>query len=438
VKDGNRRHRGDEDVWDVRLCEMSPIQRHGYLKVCREVSAVLSRTSCGAGHVARALMVLRQNCVFSKRRLVEGILMTAKRRLASAAQPDVDSAGTLLLHSGKLQELAEILVFELGISIPPDAMKCLPLVDKRKPKVKGRVATDTVKRVAILAVSTEVQLLISALLCHLGILHHLLWDHSSHAAKVPWFNFQETLCTFNEYSGDRPAVLVAPPCFVAGDYAGLGIERADAVICVEDDWSGRGELIMRSLTQRNRYRRDAEGLSLCRFINLTAKDSIEEKLVNYGSIGNGVDESSAEWPSVQCSTNSFGVYQVTRPSDATSTKMQDSRALWEEGPFSPSLASFPARNILFSANNDLEDLLCCHEIASKDLVNKKSTFLSSQVVETFATLLFDLVTCEDKCSPTIPLLSAMCPADFSLGELHSDGNGIEQPRFIVEWTANYC
>lgn len=412
LKDGNRRHSSDEDVWDIRLCEMPGLHRDEYQKSCREVFAVLSRGSVSPQKIAKAMLVLRQNCICSKHLIAS---YAKRNRLLSSSEPNVDAAKTLLVHSGKLQELAAILVCEFGMEVPLGVLKSLPIGEKKKLKAKGKNTTDTIKRVAILAVSTEIQILISALLCHLGIFHHLLVDHSEPWSIVPWVRSQETLRSFNEHEGDCYSVLVSSPRCVAGDNVGLGIERADAVLCVEDDWSGRGELIMKSLTQRNRYRRDAEGLSICRFINLAAKDSVEDSLLNFGGLTTDESEPQVEWPSVCCFVKPDGLVAAPRSTVLQSRGKHLTRSMWDNSPFSPSLSSFPARNMFLAASTDLEDLLRSGKMAAVELVGKqKTTLLSSVGIKSFPALVSELMAGEDQLSLRMTSIASLDPAEYAV------------------------
>lgn len=129
-----------------------------------------------------------------------------------------------------------------------------------------------VKKVAVLAALPEIQILVSVLFDSIGIDHEILLrplsssssdttsDSTSGAAA--WARSQLILSRFN---GDESTwrsdvnVVIASPVSVAGDHGGLGIEQAETIVCLDEDWSGREELLLRSLVARCQLQREATG-----------------------------------------------------------------------------------------------------------------------------------------------------------------------------------
>ena len=88
---------------------------------------------------------------------------------------------------------------------------------------------------------------------------------------------QASLSAFNGDFADERLTRVVVGSFetVAGSLGGLGIEDADLVVVLDEDWSGRGQMLLYSMLARCTKRREMTGKLPCRFIRLLAADSCE-------------------------------------------------------------------------------------------------------------------------------------------------------------------
>jgi len=302
--------------WTIKSCQMAHIQREEYNCICAEIRGVLSAQmhyrpggdlSC-VPMVSNALLKLRRLFFFpfgpentsskflQKQGTNEAFLFGMPRSLylrCSPAQPDIERAKYILTRSGKLRELLSILLRTCGFGLPVEVQKDLDGIVGFISK-KGT----TQKKVAILAVLPEAQLLVSALLSCLGIRSELLLTQklklanketvnadvsadSSVRSTVLWGQWQRILSSFSSLDeknndGRMAAVniVIASPIDFGGLENGVGIESADVVISLDDDWSGRNRFIMNALINRTLARKSLleEDVEL---IKLVCADSLE-------------------------------------------------------------------------------------------------------------------------------------------------------------------
>ncbi|KAL7563718.1 hypothetical protein ACA910_020408 [Epithemia clementina (nom. ined.)] len=366
------------------LCDMTPWQRSTYNLCCKNVKAALSRrlelidtssVQFAFRSIADALMRLRRICTHAdsldilnnssaRRHLLAHSFTTLEK--CSALEPDADLASLIMAGSGKLSELSRILVHEGGIQLDKtiqDACQISP------PASTTASHSKRTKKVAILAVLPEVQLLVSLLLGALGICHEVLLKchtaSNSNAKSSVWLATQHVLSRFNNkmFESSRMVnVIVASPIVVAGNHGGLGVESADLVVLVDEDWSGRGELLMRSLLSRvSLGKEQAE----CKLFRLISRNSCEENFcASTPGTDSPSDDSKLPWP-----VSAFGLFHP--PRDLRSFEESIVKSNWISMGYLKGVLVFPGKGLFACSNRDLEKVLG-HDSSSRPLFGAHS------------------------------------------------------------------
>lgn len=118
-------------------------------------------------------------------------------------------------------------------------------------------------------------------------------------------NSQLILSKFNDDAkgaADETRIIIASPQTAAGDHGGLGIEYADTIISLDEDWSGRGELLLKAVISRCRARRASSKDKGHRLIKLVAAKSCEEVFLSADNKGDArrrpgrVSMDALTWP----------------------------------------------------------------------------------------------------------------------------------------------
>lgn len=410
-------------LWELRKCAMPPRQRSAYERTCMDLrgSLTLNLDSSDAselshsdpvGAVSDALLRLRRQCFHSD---VEQLLAASRVRTRlgwspmggshllvdakagafprkpadSPSQPDLELACNILEGSSKMVELVSILSQDYLCSfVGENSLKeVLPAEGKRtQAKGKSKRSKETGKRVVILASLPEVQILASALLNSIGIEHELLLRPTScsgdtdaptrdaQLALLAWSECQLMLSRFNdenvEFMSDTQVIVISPQT-AAGDHGGLGIELADVIVCLDEDWSGRSELLMNAIVSRCLARKISSKDNVCKLIKLVAADSCEESFLSPDnkSARRRSGQTSKVWP---WSFSPFGV--VVAPdasgtrSDTAASKSWQSRLPGLDG------FVFTGSNLFECSGRDLADVLSTENLlpplltASSDLV----------------------------------------------------------------------
>jgi len=321
------------DNWQIRNCEMSAAQQLAYKNCCTYLRGALSSTlgrmntrdsleSGGHAAVVAALFRLRQICLgascLPSEATAEIVSLTRENgrsplnptcrgslniSLDKGSQPNVHVAELLLSNSGKLSELVSTLRHDCGIQFDCDPS----LIPSRKGS-----AVKASLRVAILASLPRTQIILSTLLGALGISHQILRraippdlnnslsDGSEDDVKlteVAWAETQISLLAFNVDENIRnkfrlfasPDIIILSPDSLASWHGGIGIDRADVVISIDEDWSGREMGTIRSAMARWTASRTLKNVST-RMIKLIAKDTIEQALCLYR------EDANSAWP----------------------------------------------------------------------------------------------------------------------------------------------
>jgi hypothetical protein len=390
----------DVVLWEVQQCKMSSGQHMAYDRACRQVRSSLSRLHSVDENdpfaaIAAALLRLRRHCTHSD---IGGALRAANLRNSSpmsgvgvplrnayplishrangfnASQPNCEVARHILAESSKLRHLVSILVHDSGCDIVgDDSIKSMvSAVAKPTPsrsQSKTREAKDT-KKVVILAVLPEIQVLVSVLLNSIGIDHEVLLrpavsssDFSSPTIDskmdaVAWAHCQLTLSKFN---GGGVAcrsdvnIVIASPVSAAGDHGGLGVEQADTVICLDEDWSGRGELFMLALISRCQRKTEADGKSGFRALRLVAANTCEETFLASGNDASSRNSSAHgdKWDGWAGPVHAFGAFVAPEPETAKMVKV-----CWQSRMPCGNIFTFPGCNLFRKRNEDLDEIIC--------------------------------------------------------------------------------
>lgn len=374
--------------WDTHLCKMPESQRSAYNKACWESRAALStvlepQRQMPHGQVnpfesiAEVLLKMRRLCMHANARTLlfdalvrDGCsLRCFQEELGCPSQPNIELANRILAGSAKLTELLSLLIRECDMKLPegvPSPVLSLNNISKGKEEGGGKR-----KRVAILASLPEAQMLASLLLNSVGINHELLLrpdsveddagaDESTLFSRpLAWIHSQMVLSSFNggfhvrgnEKKSDL--IIIASPETVGGDHCGLGIESADIILCLDDDWSGRGELQLASLVlrclSRNRALRDDH----CKFIRLVTSDSCEANFLAKRKPRPKASQSNISvWPWPIDATGSFSA-----PLSLSHSKDSEFLEAWQSKQSGTGQFTFPARNIVAMRGMDLSDVL---------------------------------------------------------------------------------
>lgn len=403
---------GKKLEYEVRLCDLSADEKSEYEKCCAASRGALSAQIYRAKEgntiqenifcaVSDALLRLRRQCVHARMNSLYnsismrlrlggypsfGVQAPSDSRLLSRkvndnpSQTDVDLALRILEGSAKLRELISILSSDCGYSFEGELLYDSLLAPDSPRKGKTSNERNPSKKIAILAILPEVQILVSVLLNSLGVAHELLLRPSSvfspceneisvalpakqtNAATLSWIECQQALSRFNSFASSKSPsasmlvsnVLVTSPEIVAGDHGGIGIDAADFVVCLDEDWSGRGELIMRSmmagLTLRNMRAKDRG----CQVIRLVCGDTCEEVFLSTDS-GRDSDNKKTHveaWPWPFDPFGRFINMNTSQFTDSCDFESWPFRRNYDE------IFAFPGVNLFHFRDRDLSYVLC--------------------------------------------------------------------------------
>lgn len=321
--------------WDVRECDMPSLQRNAYDSCCSHIRGALS-SSLGANiqddmvastycAVPAALFRLRQICLTSSSlEKVQGNESASSAgtrpyvntepcsveatpteagpyKMASdnSSQPNVELAEVLLTSSAKFVELVSILRNECGYALENDEV--VGALTKRTGNAKEADSyhgSPNHRKVVIFANLPRTQWLVSILLGSLGVRHKLIRREFSHTsasssedfrqhnqAALAWAESQNTLAAFNSERDTREKmgvyesadILIVSPDSLASWHGGIGVDSADTVISLDEDWSGREMGTLEASISRWKASTSLRKAP-SKMIRLICKSTIEEKL----------------------------------------------------------------------------------------------------------------------------------------------------------------
>lgn len=345
--------------WELRRCDLSSDQRLEYDKCCSEVRGALasSQSTSNSFHaVSKAIFRLREYCFHSE--------SNENLAVGSSAQPDVAQALDLLQGSAKLRELISILKFECRYTLPYEEMLKPHLNARPHSRSSSGSKNDGNKRkkIVILAVLPQLQNSISTLLNSLGVRHDTLDKtasvgpsgalHQIEEKALAWLQHQTILSRFKQDREDEDSlpssdIIVASPASLAGWNQGLGIEDADVVVSLDEDWTGRGDFILSSLVARLQTYKSFTKRRL-QLIRLICADTIEDKVFSdCGKIKESVVSTVCRWP---CDNAGFFVLPDSK-TGAVSLYEQATASMSHES------SQFPAMKMMRLRDKLLADIL---------------------------------------------------------------------------------
>jgi hypothetical protein len=380
-------------TWEIRRCRMTPLQEMAYLKGCKEVRSHLSRcevekeaTVDNHHPFASAILRLRRLCVHAD---IDRILLASmsecctpkacdfpssyadcKYKMISglnSSQPNFELALSILEGSSKLHQLLLILVNDCGYSsLSEDILKIVPAYGHFD--ALSHETTAETKKVVILANLPEVQILVSLLLDSIGVKNEILLrsmrrndmsDLSELDSKIDtlaWTHSQLILSRFNggkSHWKNDVNIVVGSPLSIAGDHCGLGAEQADIIISLDEDWSGRCELLLQALILRSRLCKESIGKTGCRLVKLLAKNTCEDFFLDSDTICSNAECSVKSWP---WPLDVFGVFSV--PGNVIKEKLGGKiDEAWPHRPPGKDRFAFPGSNLFCGRGRDIEEVL---------------------------------------------------------------------------------
>ena len=322
----------EKSIYDteVHLCKMSPLQQAAYDTCCRNLRGALSL----GGSIldsARGFMQIRDVCFHARLRDV------CTSASANAAQPDAQLAMEIISESAKLKELVILLHRDFGYQF--HGMSILEsIIPELQPKSRrsSRPMKDGVPKIAIVASSPFILRLTSILLSALGADHENMARTNSIAGSsglpftalagtpkekplnglrdsIPWTEKQLSLIRFNNVDVDHrgypypremlvtpraASIILGSATDVAQFETGLSVEASDAIIFLDEDWSGRESHLVKRILVRcflHRARHELERADF-RVYRLVCGDCCEEKLLRgFKDTGNTEGLCDVKW-----------------------------------------------------------------------------------------------------------------------------------------------
>lgn len=390
-------------TWEVCLCDMPVVQRCVYNQVCRESRAALSSRNGSITRVAEFLFRLRRVCLHSD---LQHFLSLSR----GPSQPDRDLALRVLNHSGKFQKLLSILKLECDLDVDVDDTSEFVSLRGRSKSLAGTIqrSDGPMKRVAILASLPEARAVVSLLLNCLGVMHDVVPPDGSkvgaetelESQAVAWAKSQLALSRFNDpmHENGQVHIVITSLEAVAGDTCGLGVELADLIISLDEDWSGRSELQMKSLVVRCNSRRQAPH---CRFVKVVAASSCEQSFLSKATYEDNESTEPKEMISWPYRISPFGSFSALLSPRNDGVHADFSSSSFQR----PDYFAFPAANVTAWRNKSLSTLLSIDFSLNPLFVSTdEMTFLPNDPVKasTFAAenaLAARLIECESNTPP---------------------------------------
>jgi hypothetical protein len=381
----------DAVLWDVRLCPMPLEQAEAYSRCCAEVQ---SRLQCSlySGRTewegaSDAIMSLRRSC--SHANLYEFMAGSVswfdgccyssddqwhRSTLSSSpSQSSQEVATRILSGSAKIQALLSILIDECGFE---------RLADFRFQQVtgttkQGESREEMPQRIAILVALPELQLMTSMLLNCVGVSHELLRRTSSHPSSQLWVEHQSVLSAFNaDFSAGTVStqIVVGSLETVAANLGGLSIEGADLVVCLDEDWSGCGEMLLYSVLARSLKKREMTGSYPCPFIRLVTANTCEQSFLKPTDARTSMArrtgaKSKALKAKLPMCLNPIGLFDVV--TSLSIDQKSCARDSWRSRAPGTTYFVFPGSNIAALRGTKLVDVLGINTITSPFAASRK-------------------------------------------------------------------
>ena len=317
-------------AWQLRLCSLAKPQQDAYTQCYSNLGGPYDE-------IADGLLKLRKICIHSNldqimvkklnplschglvdgRRCVgkHGSILVRNSRLF--LEPSIDVARKVMKKSSKMKELLSVLIYECGFDVADKFDLIENPIDDGDDKMSVDEAPKTKPKVLILATLVEAQLLTSYFLSAVGLHHEVLVstdanDHdqlhtSSKESEMAWTWSQDVLSRFNNISASSHAhrsidILVSSPKTISSHSGGIGAASADAVISIDEDWSGREAFHIKSIMSkihRHQLRKLGElasssSTSPLKFFKLVCHNTCEETFLCNGITKEAIDRRKHE------------------------------------------------------------------------------------------------------------------------------------------------
>jgi hypothetical protein len=301
----------NEYLWQLRTCSLAKPQQDAYNQCHPNLGGP-------DDEIAGGLLKLRKICLHSNLdKILETVFtpLSCRRRdgqsdvgrhgsilvsdSRACLEPRFDVARKVMKKSSKMKELLGILIHECGIDIVDkfDLKENVGDVDDNNllmndgPKKKSKIL--------ILATLVEAQLLTSYFLSAVGLHHEVLLflnandraslHSSSRESERAWTWSQDILSRFNNNVARRDGhrsinILISSPGSISSHSGGIGAASADIVISIDEDWSGREAMHIKSIMSKiYRHQRRTMGelassrsTSPFKFVKIVCQNTYEE------------------------------------------------------------------------------------------------------------------------------------------------------------------
>ena len=335
----------------------------------------------------------------------------------SPSQPNVDFAAYVLDRSAKLRELYKFLTDECGYKNRHNhpSLNSQEVIHFDDEKILDK------KKVLILATLPEAQVLVSKFLNSVGFAHELLMTHSylpskqninqystvkisngcsykaikqhmhDRANDVPesffmsWIQSQQSISRYstkciddsNKFiSTDSCNILVSSPESFDSSSGGLIPSSADIVISLDEDWSGKGNLLLDSIASKIYVHKECSSKSSPTFIKFITEGTCEQTFFATYSTDDNQNQSIHNIPvKLLNEIKIYGCKNDTKQDDSVQ-RLQPSTSNKEFDKCSN--LSHLGQNIFRFHDSSLSSILQTNELLPDELQSgKKSKFLSS-------------------------------------------------------------
>ena len=377
---------------EVHLCKMSPLQQAAYDRCCRNVRGALSLGG-SLLDAAKGFIQLRDVCFHA--RLREACTTST----ANSSQPDLQRAIDIINESTKLKELIILLHRDFGVHFS-GISRLEQVIPELQPKSRrsSKPTKDEVPKIAIVASSPFVQHLTSVLLSSLGVDHENMAGRRSFRTlsdislapidgpkeplrslreSIPWIEKQLSLLrygnddvdplgfpypTVDELVTPRAAnIVLGSPTELAQNETDLSLEASDAIIFLDEDWSGKEcrlvkRILVRCFLHRARYESEKADFRAYRFV---CNDCCEERLLcGFKDNDNTEGLYQEKW-----ATNPAGLLELEEAVDTKDESFDH---------FDPDYVfEFPVRNLVSFEDEDLASFLRTKEPLPANLESGK-------------------------------------------------------------------
>ncbi len=264
-------------AWQLRVCSLAKPQQDAY-------EQSFSNLGGPYDEIAGGLLKLRKICIhsnldqilvkilnplschgFDRRHGVgkHGSILVRNSRFF--LEPSIDVARKVMKKSSKMKELLSVLIYECGFEVAGKFDLVENPIDVGEDKMSADEAPKKKPKVLILATLVEAQLLTSYFLSAVGLHHEVLIstdanDHdqlhfSSRGSEMAWTWSQDVLSRFNNSSASSQVhrsinILISSPKTISSHSGGIGAASADTVISIDEDWSGREAIHIKSIMSK--------------------------------------------------------------------------------------------------------------------------------------------------------------------------------------------